>query len=46
MGAHLEVAKDLFVSPELAVPLTRKVSAEELDNGKAPRLYLNLLKLF
>ena len=48
VGAHLQVFKDMYVSPELAFPLTRKVSAEELDddNGKAPRFYLNFLKLF
>lgn len=48
IGAHVQVAKDLFISPELAFPLTRSVSAEELDdgNGKAPRVYINFLKLF
>ena len=48
IGAHLQVFKDTFVSPEIAFPLTRTVSAEELDgdNGKAPRLYINFLKLF
>lgn len=48
LGAHIQLAKDLFISPELAFPLTRSVSAEELhdDNGKEPRFYLNLLKLF
>ncbi|MEG1626481.1 ShlB/FhaC/HecB family hemolysin secretion/activation protein [Pseudomonas sp.] len=48
VGAHLQVFKDTFVSPEIAFPLTRSVSAEELDNdnGKAPRLYINFLKLF
>ncbi|MCY1399895.1 hypothetical protein D9M71_149630 [compost metagenome] len=47
-GAHIQLAKDLFISPELAFPLTRSVSAEELenDNGKEPRFYLNVLKLF
>ncbi|MDG9924440.1 MULTISPECIES: ShlB/FhaC/HecB family hemolysin secretion/activation protein [unclassified Pseudomonas] len=47
-GAHLQVAKDMFVSPEVAFPLTRTVQAEELDdkNGKEPRFYLNFLKLF
>ncbi|SDJ33660.1 Hemolysin activation/secretion protein [Pseudomonas delhiensis] len=47
-GAHLQVFKDTYVSPELAFPLTHKVSAKELDddNGKAPRLYFNFLKLF
>lgn len=48
VGAHVQVAKDLFISPEVAFPLTRSVSAEELDdnNGKEPRLYINFLKLF
>ncbi len=48
VGAHFQVAKDLYVSPEVAFPLTRSVSAEELDgdNGKAPRFYFNFLKLF
>ncbi len=47
-GAHFQVASDTYVSPELAFPLTRSVSAEELHdkNGKSPRFYLNLLKLF
>lgn len=47
-GAHVNVYKDTYVSPEVAFPLTRSVSAEELDNdnGKAPRFYLNFLKLF
>ncbi len=47
-GAHLQVFKDTYVSPEVAFPLTRSVSAKELDddNGKAPRFYLNFLKLF
>ncbi|RWU17213.1 ShlB/FhaC/HecB family hemolysin secretion/activation protein [Pseudomonas alkylphenolica] len=47
-GAHLQVFKDTYVTPEIAFPLTRSVSAEELDddNGKAPRLYINFLKLF
>ncbi|MCY1277517.1 Heme/hemopexin transporter protein HuxB [compost metagenome] len=48
LGIHFEVLRDFYISPEVAFPLTRKVSAEELDNdnGKAPRLYLNVLKLF
>jgi len=48
IGAHLNVFKDTYVSPEIAFPLTRSVSAKELDddNGKAPRLYINFLKLF
>ncbi|MDW3716588.1 ShlB/FhaC/HecB family hemolysin secretion/activation protein [Pseudomonas sp. 2023EL-01195] len=48
LGVHLQVAPDMYVSPELAFPLTRSVSAEELDgdNGKEPRLYLNFIKLF
>nr|WP_314617550.1 ShlB/FhaC/HecB family hemolysin secretion/activation protein [uncultured Pseudomonas sp.] len=48
LGVHLQVFKDTFVSPEIAFPLTRAVSAQELDddNGKAPRLYINFLKLF
>lgn len=48
VGVHFQVFKDTYISPELAFPLTHKVSAEELDddNGKAPRLYLNFLKLF
>ena len=48
IGAHLNVFKDTYVSPEVAFPLTRSVSAKELDddNGKAPRFYLNFLKLF
>lgn len=48
VGVHLQVLKDLYISPEVAFPLTRSVSAEELDNdnGKAPRVYLNFLKLF
>ncbi|MFZ0155715.1 ShlB/FhaC/HecB family hemolysin secretion/activation protein [Pseudomonas sp.] len=47
-GAHVQIAKDMFLSPELAFPLTRSVSAEELEdhNGKEPRLYFNFLKLF
>ncbi|MBM7061286.1 ShlB/FhaC/HecB family hemolysin secretion/activation protein [Pseudomonas sp. UL073] len=47
-GVHLQVAKDMFLSPELAFPLTRTVSAEEQDgqNGKEPRFYINFLKLF
>ncbi|CAD5108943.1 ShlB/FhaC/HecB family hemolysin secretion/activation protein [Zestomonas carbonaria] len=47
-GAHLQVARDMFVSPEVAFPLTRSVSAEEIDgnNGKEPRFYINFLKLF
>ncbi|MDN7143432.1 ShlB/FhaC/HecB family hemolysin secretion/activation protein [Pseudomonas sp. JQ170] len=47
-GAHFQVAKDMYLSPELAFPLTRSVSAEELEdhNGKEPRLYFNFLKLF
>jgi hypothetical protein len=38
----------MFVSPEVAFPLTRPVNAEELEdnNGKEPRLYINFLKLF
>lgn len=48
IGAHLNVFKDTYVSPEIAFPLTRSVSAKELDddNGKAPRFYINFLKLF
>lgn len=48
LGVHLQVAPDMYLSPELAFPLTRSVSAEELDgdNGKEPRLYLNFIKLF
>lgn len=48
VGVHLQLLKDLYVSPEVAFPLTRSVSAKELDddNGKAPRFYLNFLKLF
>lgn len=48
IGAHLNILKDTYVSPEVAFPLTRSVSAKELDddNGKAPRLYINFLKLF
>ena len=48
VGAHVQVGKDLFISPEVAFPLTRSVSAEELEdrNGKEPRLYINVLKLF
>ncbi|MCY1312451.1 hypothetical protein D9M70_628780 [compost metagenome] len=48
VGAHFQVARDLYLSPEVAFPLTRSVSAEELDgdNGKAPRFYFNFLKLF
>lgn len=48
IGAHLNIFKDTYVSPEVAFPLTRSVSAKELDddNGKAPRLYINFLKLF
>jgi hemolysin activation/secretion protein len=48
VGAHVQVAKDMFVSPEVAFPLTRPVNAEELEdnNGKEPRLYINFLKLF
>jgi hemolysin activation/secretion protein len=48
VGVHLQVFKDMYISPEIAFPLTRTVSAEELDgdNGKAPRLYINFLKLF
>lgn len=48
IGAHLNVFKDTYVSPEVALPLTRSVSAKELDNdnGKAPRFYINFLKLF
>lgn len=47
-GAHFQVARDMFVSPEVALPLTRSVSAEEIDgrNGKEPRFYINFLKLF
>ncbi|MFJ4067193.1 ShlB/FhaC/HecB family hemolysin secretion/activation protein [Pseudomonas sp. NPDC089996] len=47
-GVHLQVFKDTYISPEVAFPLTRPVSAEELDddNGKAPRLYINFLKVF
>ncbi|MDH0288646.1 hypothetical protein N7414_05930 [Pseudomonas sp. GD04087] len=45
-GAHFLVASYTYVSPELAFPLTRSLSAEELQgkNGKSPRVYL--LKLF
>ncbi|MGC4011318.1 MAG: ShlB/FhaC/HecB family hemolysin secretion/activation protein [Pseudomonas sp.] len=48
IGAHLNIFKDTYVSPEIAFPLTRSVSAKELDddNGKAPRFYINFLKLF
>lgn len=48
IGAHLNIFKDTYVSPEVAFPLTRSVSAKEFDddNGKAPRLYINFLKLF
>jgi len=48
VGARLNVYKDTFVSPEVAFPLTRSVSAKELDddNGKEPRFYINFLKLF
>ncbi|CAM3209486.1 putative hemolysin activation/secretion protein [Ectopseudomonas mendocina] len=47
-GARINVFKDTYVSPEVAFPLTRSVSARELDddNGKAPRFYINFLKLF
>ncbi len=47
-GARLNVFKDAYVSPEVALPLTRSVSAKELDddNGKEPRFYINFLKLF
>ncbi|WP_236032768.1 ShlB/FhaC/HecB family hemolysin secretion/activation protein [Pseudomonas schmalbachii] len=48
LGIHFNVMKDMYISPEIAFPLTRTVSAEELDgdNGKEPRLYINFLKLF
>lgn len=48
VGAHLNIYKDTYVSPEVAFPLTRSVSAKETDgdNGKAPRFYINFLKLF
>ncbi|MCY1503556.1 Heme/hemopexin transporter protein HuxB [compost metagenome] len=48
LGVHLNVAREMYVSPEVAFPLTRPVSGEEFDdrNGKAPRFYLNFLKLF
>jgi len=48
VGAHYNVYPDTYVSPEIAFPLTRSVSAKELDddNGKAPRFYINFLKLF
>jgi len=48
VGAHFTVAKNLFISPEIAFPLTRPVTATEINggNGKAPRFYLNVLKLF
>lgn len=48
VGAHYNVYPDTYVSPEVAFPLTRSVSAKEIDNdnGKAPRFYINFLKLF
>ncbi|MGQ7819321.1 ShlB/FhaC/HecB family hemolysin secretion/activation protein [Metapseudomonas furukawaii] len=48
LGAHFQAAKNLYLSPEVAFPLPRSVSAKELDgdNGKAPRFYFNFLKLF
>lgn len=48
LGVHLNVAREMYVSPEVAFPLTRAVSGEEVDgrNGKAPRFYINFLKLF
>lgn len=48
VGARVNLFKDAYVSPEVAFPLTRSVSARELDdeNGKQPRFYINFLKLF
>lgn len=47
-GAHLSIAKDMYLTPEIAFPLTRSVAAEEYRgrNGNAPRYYLNFIKLF
>lgn len=47
-GAHVNVAKRTYLSPEVAFPLTRPVAATQLigGNGYSPRFYLNFLKLF
>ncbi len=47
-GVRLNVAKRTYVSPEIAIPLTRPVAAEVVNghSGKSPRFYLNFLKLF
>ncbi|MCC8405285.1 hypothetical protein LJ655_26055 [Paraburkholderia sp. MMS20-SJTN17] len=48
LGAHITIAKNMIVSPEVAFPLTRPVIASELngENGKAPRYYVNFIKRF